>query len=281
MYTAGSAKLTILGNGNVGINSTNPTYKLYVNGDARFENEIWLNSSGQSSLVYMQNGSLKYNIAYNTIGYLQFYNYVAGSVSMNIFNNGNIGMGSTVDNGKKLQVSGNASFTGGLYPTNSYDFPNAVVMANDENWTYGIAHPGSEYWMQVKYYGTGDDSRGFRVLNVNGNTIDFRVNGGGSGFFRNTVTATAFYESSDMRLKTLIDESAQIAGIENLEAKLYEKNGKIELGYFAQDAEKIMPYAVTKNADGFLNLSYREVHTAKIARLEKRVAELEKQLNLN
>ena len=84
-----------------------------------------------------------------------------------------------------------------------------------------------------------------------------------------------------MRLKTLIDGSAQIEGIENLEAKLYEKNGKIELGYFAQDAEKLMPYAVTKNLDGFLNLSYREVHTAKIARLEKRVAELEKQLNLN
>ena len=42
-----------------------------------------------------------------------------------------------------------------------------------------------------------------------------------------------------------------------------------------------MPSAVTKNSDGFLSLSYREVHTAKIARLEKRVAELEKQLNLN
>jgi hypothetical protein len=94
-------------------------------------------------------------------------------------------------------------------------------------------------------------------------------------------TATSFFESSDMRLKTLIDGSAQIAGIEHLEAKLYEKDGKIEFGYFAQDAQELMPYAVTTNMDGFLNLSYREVHTAKIARLEQRVAELEKQLNLN
>jgi hypothetical protein len=94
------------------------------------------------------------------------------------------------------------------------------------------------------------------------------------------LTATAFFESSDIRLKTLIDGSAQVAGIENLEAKLYEKNGKLEFGYFAQDAEKLMPFAVEKNADGFLTLSYREVHTAKIARLEKRVAELEKQLNV-
>jgi hypothetical protein len=262
--------------------NTDAGYKLYVNGDVRFENEIWLNSSGQSSLVYMQNGSLKYNIAYNTIGYLQFYNYVAGSISMNIFNNGNIGMGSPADNGNKLQVSGNASFTGSIVVSyNSYDFPSAVVMANDQNWAYGIAHPGSEYWMQVKYYGVGDDSRGWRVYNVNGNTIDFRVNGLGNGVFRGSVTGTAFFESSDFRLKTLINDNPIVAGIENLQAKLYEKNGKLELGYFAQDAEKIMPYAVTKNADGFLNLSYREIHTAKIARLEKEVAQLKAQLNLN
>jgi hypothetical protein len=93
-------------------------------------------------------------------------------------------------------------------------------------------------------------------------------------------TATSFFESSDSRLKTLINESAEVLGIENLQAKLYEKNGKVELGYFAQDAQELMPYSVNENAEGYLNLSYREVHTAKIARLEKRVAELEQQLNL-
>jgi hypothetical protein len=92
-------------------------------------------------------------------------------------------------------------------------------------------------------------------------------------------TATSFFESSDSRLKTLIDESGQVLGIENLEAKLYEKNGKIEFGYFAQDAQKLMPYAVTENSEGFLNLSYREVHTAKIARLEKELEELKAKLN--
>jgi len=109
----------------------------------------------------------------------------------------------------------------------------------------------------------------------------FTLDVSGTGRFTSSVTATSFFESSDFRLKTLIEHNPIVKGIENLQAKLYEKNGKIELGYFAQDAEKLMPYAVTKNADGFLNLSYREVHTAKIARLEQRVAELEKQLNLN
>lgn len=92
-------------------------------------------------------------------------------------------------------------------------------------------------------------------------------------------TATSFFESSDSRLKTLIDESAQVLGIENLQAKLYEKNGKIELGYFAQDAQELMPYSVNENTEGYLNLSYREVHTAKIARLEKELEELKAKLN--
>jgi hypothetical protein len=77
----------------------------------------------------------------------------------------------------------------------------------------------------------------------------------------------------------LIDESAQVLGIENLQAKLYQKNGKIELGYFAQDAQELMPYAITENAEGYLNLSYREVHTAKIARLEKELEELKAKIN--
>jgi hypothetical protein len=35
---------------------------------------------------------------------------------------------------------------------------------------------------------------------------------------------------------------------------------------------------VTKNEDGMLNLSYREVHTAKIEMLEKEIKELKEQL---
>jgi hypothetical protein len=41
----------------------------------------------------------------------------------------------------------------------------------------------------------------------------------------------------------------------------------------------ILPSAVSKGTDGLLTLSYREVHTAKIARLEKEVEELKSRLN--
>jgi hypothetical protein len=98
------------------------------------------------------------------------------------------------------------------------------------------------------------------------------------GTLSGTLTATAFYESSDKRLKTLLKDSYQASGIESITAKLYVKNGVQELGYYAQDVQAILPSAVTLGEDGYLSLSYREVHTAKIARLEKEVEELKAQL---
>jgi hypothetical protein len=108
----------------------------------------------------------------------------------------------------------------------------------------------------------------------NGNRL--RVNG--TIFSDSSVTATSFFESSDATIKTLVEDAYQAKGIDSVVAKLYIKNGKQELGYYAQDLEGVLPSAVNKGSDGLLNLSYREVHTAKIASLEKRIEELEQQL---
>lgn len=152
----------------------------------------------------------------------------------------------------------------------SYPYPDLRIAFHT-----GISLGANPSYGGVRFFSDYDMST--VVLYVN----NASYGGAGNVYAVGSVSASAFYETSDMRLKKLIDGSAQIEGIENLEAKLYEKDGKIELGYFAQDAELIMPNAITKNADGFMNLSYREVHTAKIARLEKEVAELKAQLNLN
>ena len=106
----------------------------------------------------------------------------------------------------------------------------------------------------------------------------FKVNYNGAGTFNSSVTASAFFESSDSRIKTLLEDKLDYQAIAKVTAKYYEKNGKIELGYFAQDFESLLPSAVSKNEDGYLNLSYREVHTAKIAYLEKEIKELKQQL---
>jgi hypothetical protein len=105
------------------------------------------------------------------------------------------------------------------------------------------------------------------------------LDGSGNTTFPGSVTATSFFESSDKTIKTLIADNYQAKGIESVMSKLYYKNGKQELGYFAQDVQAILPSAVSIGEDGLLNLSYREVHTAKIAQLEQKVAQLEAQLS--
>jgi hypothetical protein len=93
-----------------------------------------------------------------------------------------------------------------------------------------------------------------------------------------SMTATSFFESSDSRIKTILDNNVDYSLLANVVARYYEKNGVEELGYFAQDFEQILPSAVYKDDKGLLNLSYTQVHTAKIAALEKEVDELKQQL---
>lgn len=146
----------------------------------------------------------------------------------------------------------------------------ALYIQTADNSTNGRA--GTTFFQSgnVSFGSTAD--AGYK-LDVTGN---FRASS--TGFFGSSVTATSFFESSDSRIKKLLEDKLDYQSIASVTAKYYEKNGKIELGYFAQDFETLLPSAVSKNEDGYLNLSYREVHTAKIAYLEKRITELEQQL---
>ena len=259
--------------GNVGIGTSAPTEKLHLN-----------NASGAGSFVRFQDTSGGGVYIGGRSENMEL--YAGGAERIKIFANGNTFIGSSAtDSGFKLEVNGTLRTSGDILTSStlkmsgnsSYNW--MIQNHNDSNWGFGMFNSGAQYYPTVYFSGDGTNDRGFRVRNVNGGTNSFLVNSLGNGTFLGSVTATSFFESSDIRLKKLIDGSPQIAGIENLEAKLYEKDGKLELGYFAQDAEKLMPYAVTKGTDGFLSLSYREVHTAKIARLEKEVAELKAKLN--
>ena len=92
------------------------------------------------------------------------------------------------------------------------------------------------------------------------------------------VYADSFFEFSDKRFKQVVKDNPDFVGIESITAKHYIKEGKEEIGYFAQDFEGVLDSAILKDKDDVLSLSYRQVHTAKIAALEKRIAELEAKL---
>jgi hypothetical protein len=155
--------------------------------------------------------------------------------------------GGTTDNGYKVQINGSTSFAYGYF-------------ANFK---------GSTNANDVLFGNTGS------TLESLGN---FKVQG--------TTTSTGgFFDTSDGRLKTLVEDNYLLSSIANVKAKLYIKNGVNELGYYAQDLETILPSAVKEGTDGFLSLSYAQVHTAKIAVIEdeviilkNRVSELETKL---
>jgi hypothetical protein len=141
--------------------------------------------------------------------------------------------------------------------------------------------------VQNTYFGFANNSTGGRLFMLDGTTpiqiqagggnvlIGTTTNAGYKLYVNGTVGSTGgYFDTSDSRLKTLITDNYKTKGIENVTPKLYIKDGKEELGYYAQDLQEILPSAVNEGIDGFLSLSYSQVHTAKIAYLEAEIAEL-------
>jgi len=94
----------------------------------------------------------------------------------------------------------------------------------------------------------------------------------GNATFAGSVTATGFFNSSDARLKDIIDRDGDTV-------KFTWKDGrdsKIHIGYIAQEVKEKYPDQVSKDANGMLTVNYIEVLVAKIQELENRIKQLEK-----
>ena len=169
---------------------------------------------------------------------------------------------------RSSSTSGGASVWWGGIDTSGRNIPYAAIDATSGG--------GLSFWNNTGGSGGGDWTNIFSY-NANGVGINttpsatYKLNVSGS------VQATSFFESSDMRFKTNINDYDS-DDILNISAKIYEKDGKLEVGYLAQDLQSVLKCSVSTREDGYLDLSYRQVHTAKISMLEKRISELEEQL---
>ena len=192
------------------------------------------------------------------------------------------------------------------YNPNGYNGANGLMSMQTGN--------GTSAYSTIRFHGGGSNEGLFGTFQDSGGLANFiwqNFNGSNYGEIMRVVSTTrnlligtttdagyklyvngtvgstgGFFDLSDKRLKTLITDNYQSKGIESVTPKLYLKNGKEELGYYAQDLQDILPSAVNEGVDGFLSLSYSQVHTAKIAIIEdevtilkRRVAELEAKLN--
>lgn len=101
---------------------------------------------------------------------------------------------------------------------------------------------------------------------------DITVNSG-------SMTATGFFESSDIRLKTIVSREESFDEIDLIHYTLNSDPSRMRMGYAAQEVAQVLPDAVTSDKDGYLSVDYKEVHAWKIMQLQKRIEELEAKLN--
>jgi hypothetical protein len=258
----GNAGVLNIGGSNVGIGTPSPTHKLQVLGSS--DSGIRLTDSSGNTRALLNPSGVQHGefTLFNNSGNATTYLGGGGGSNYVMAQGGNFLIGTTTDNGAKLNVNGTV-FIGNLasgtnaildFATNASGGPRSII--------YRAATAFLDF------------------TNTAGSAV-FQLSNGGAATFSSSVTATSFFESSDATLKTLITDNYQAKGIDSVVAKLYIKNGKEELGYFAQDLQDVLPSAVSKGSDGLLNLSYREVHTAKIAYLEERIKQLEKKYENN
>ena len=97
-----------------------------------------------------------------------------------------------------------------------------------------------------------------------------------------TITASAFYESSDVRFKNILEENpaVDLCGTSVLKYTRTEGNTSlVRYGYSAQDIKERVPELVNTDSQGRLSVNYTDVHTLLILSLQKRIAELEDKLS--
>ena len=86
--------------------------------------------------------------------------------------------------------SGNLEIPGKIQGAASYNQPNLLqVNKDDAEWAYGSYASGGDFWMQTKFYGQNQATRGVRFLEAEGSTVVFSVNGLGNAVASGNINA--------------------------------------------------------------------------------------------
>jgi len=137
--------------------------------------------------------------------------------------------------------------------------------------TRGAAfHLGDDGDMQLQTFRTGTWTTRVSIANVNGAMT-----------VGSDITADNFIETSDIRLKNIVNKKFSANGITAIAWTWKDaiKGTNINYGYSAQQVQNYMPEAVFTNNNGFLSINYTAVLVAKVEDLEDEIKKLKEQLN--
>ena len=182
-------RLTIKGNGNVGIGTTSPGAKLHVKSSTAPQLLLDDDShvTGGGGQIYFGNSShgvgRKTGITNFTAGN-DVVLYTAGDGGagiktdggfLKVGSNGNVGIGIAAPNAK-FEVNGKIGCGGWSSDGNN----SAFCIGSDTNWGMKFLHSGSQYYTTFGCYGTGDNNRGFQFYDHGYSSVRMFINGAGN-----------------------------------------------------------------------------------------------------
>jgi len=281
--TNNSLRMTITSGGFVGIGTT-PSYLLHIPQNNNLflsnlfltgtANNPRLSSGATGGSMSLEGGGAAEGKIYlqgagsGGDGYIQF--FAGGAERMRITSGGNVLIGTTSDNGNKLQVNGNANIVGGLSAT--------------ANMT--LNYPGANGISDGPFYRYVNSTNSYQILkqlNANSDEDTWTIRGGGWNKVGNLNASTGVYTAlSDRNKKKDFEESTiGLNAILGLKPTLYRMLGedesvKKQLGFIAQEVKDYIPQACVEQ-DNFIGLQDRPI----IAALVKAIQELQAKLDKN
>ena len=290
--TGATERMRITSGGNVGIGtttiSTNSLIRELVIGQSITNgvSQLSFRSDSNSLLSSISLSSyLAENLfAINAQSSIPIVFFTNSTERMRITSAGNVGIGTTA-------------------PT-TYSLAGRHLELNDAGGGYSFIHCNTT---SVKSFYAANESAGLAALFTfsnhaltfgTNNAERMRITSGGNVLIGKTsdngyklqvlgsISATSFFETSDLRLKNITKkyDSEEFGAIEF--GWIDGRDSKNHWGYVAQEVQKYLPDAIHLGNDGFLAVDYNQAHTFKIAKVEdevtilkKRVSELEAQLN--
>jgi hypothetical protein len=282
-YAGTSVAMTLNSSGNVGINESNPSHRLHINGGSNDEARVRVTNTanGQASLD-LDNGE-GYFRTYTDAGEYRIYDQTDGDHRLIIDTSGNVGIGTTSSPGHKLEVTGSTSgdwisLIENTHNSNGYGLK---VKAGDNNdvESFRVANIANDNLFNVKAAGEVNVNQGrFNVTtnqNANfvakfinnagggygigmdmaaGNHFFFYRSGSGTGSITDNGSNVSYNTSSDYRLKeNIVDLDGSVDRLKQLQPRRFNFIGNDELGvidgFIAHEVQAVIPDAVQGEKD--------------------------------